>query len=426
MAKELKAIFVTFSNPKMVQNDQGTEFKQDVSRLLKARDIRQIFSSPYHPESQGKVERSHRTLKYKMQYDLISNPNGTNWVNELPTYGLQLNDMPRGELAWWSPLNVYYGREKFLTTSENTTERIRSEARIASGKENERVIRRSFKSLKTPTYEINDRVLIRLRTGNKRISKAKVVMGNVIQRNEKLYMYKVKYHLNNNAKTKWISVRDLTGSTLSLQKKRMQQTRLDVLISNSSQLFASPTIFNPAPDGNCQFAAIAYAIQQLGIYRSADTLRSEVIEYLMRDRYVGIQNSVLWTEAIGEDENEYITRMSQNAEFGDHLTLQVAAEIFNVQILIDSTIQHGSTILTPSGSRAFNRALPTIVLGHQDETRGTHYVVLRNDMRDIHQIVESSRQITTDSTRPSPTTRYLILFPLIHSNRMIINVQTQT
>ena len=130
--------------------------------------------------------------------------------------------------------------------------------------------------------------------------------------------------------------------------------------------------------------------------------------------------------AIGEDECEFITRMSQNAEFGDHLTLQVAAEIFSVQILIDSTIQHGSTILTPSGSTAFNRALPTIVLDHQDETRGTHYVVLRNDMRDIHQIVESSRQITTDSTRPSPTTRYLILFPLIHSNRMIINVQTQT
>ena len=61
-------------------------------------------------------------------------------------------------------------------------------------KENERVIRRSINSLKTPTYEINDRVLIRLRAGNKRISKAKVVMGNVIQRNKKLYMYKVTYH----------------------------------------------------------------------------------------------------------------------------------------------------------------------------------------------------------------------------------------
>ena len=61
-------------------------------------------------------------------------------------------------------------------------------------KENERVIRRSINSLKTPTYEINDRVLIRLRAGNKRISKAKVVMGNVTQRNEKLYMYKVTYH----------------------------------------------------------------------------------------------------------------------------------------------------------------------------------------------------------------------------------------
>ena len=134
VAKELKAIFDTFGNPKIVQNDRGTEFKQDVSRLLKVRDIRQIFSSPYLPESQRKLERSHRTLKYKLQYDLISNPNGTNWVNELPTYELQLNDMLRGEIAWWSPLNVYYGREKLLTTFENTTERIRSEARIASGK----------------------------------------------------------------------------------------------------------------------------------------------------------------------------------------------------------------------------------------------------------------------------------------------------
>ena len=59
VAKELKAIFDTFGNPKIVQNDRGTEFKQDVSRLLKVRDIRQIFSSPYLPESQRKLERSH-------------------------------------------------------------------------------------------------------------------------------------------------------------------------------------------------------------------------------------------------------------------------------------------------------------------------------------------------------------------------------
>ena len=38
--------------------------------------------------------------------------------------------------------------------------------------------------------------------------------------------------------------------------------------------------FNPAGDGNCQFAAIAHALQDVGIYRSNETLRREVVQYL--------------------------------------------------------------------------------------------------------------------------------------------------
>ena len=38
--------------------------------------------------------------------------------------------------------------------------------------------------------------------------------------------------------------------------------------------------FNPAGDGNCQFTAVGHALQDVGICRSNETLRREVLQYL--------------------------------------------------------------------------------------------------------------------------------------------------
>ena len=44
-----------------------------VSDLAKLLDIKEIKSQPYHPQSQGKVERSHSNWKRKLECDIVRN-----------------------------------------------------------------------------------------------------------------------------------------------------------------------------------------------------------------------------------------------------------------------------------------------------------------------------------------------------------------
>ena len=42
-----------------------------VSDLAKRLDVKEINSRPYHPQSQGKTERSHSMWKRKLEYDIL-------------------------------------------------------------------------------------------------------------------------------------------------------------------------------------------------------------------------------------------------------------------------------------------------------------------------------------------------------------------
>ena len=64
VTKALLKFFTVFGLPREVQTDQGRHFKSRVfAQALKALGIRHVTSSPYHPESQGALERFHQTLK---------------------------------------------------------------------------------------------------------------------------------------------------------------------------------------------------------------------------------------------------------------------------------------------------------------------------------------------------------------------------
>ena len=69
-------------------------------------------SSPYHPQSQGKVELSHRALRSKMEYDIIQmGSKGVNWVQRLPNYQRILNEDPKEVLAYKTPFEVYFAHK---------------------------------------------------------------------------------------------------------------------------------------------------------------------------------------------------------------------------------------------------------------------------------------------------------------------------
>ncbi|XP_063834919.1 uncharacterized protein LOC135084105 [Ostrinia nubilalis] len=70
-----------FGIPKQILTDQGTNFTSDLFKTTcQFLKIKQLWSSPYHPQTQGALERSHSTLKEYLKS--FVNTNQDNW----PTY----------------------------------------------------------------------------------------------------------------------------------------------------------------------------------------------------------------------------------------------------------------------------------------------------------------------------------------------------
>lgn len=112
IADELRSIYLEHGPPCVIQCDQGGEFKGAVKELCRQLGIKIICSSPYHPQSQGKVEHSHRALRSKMEYDIIQmGSKGVNWVQRLPNYKHILNEDPKEVLAYKTPFEVYFARK---------------------------------------------------------------------------------------------------------------------------------------------------------------------------------------------------------------------------------------------------------------------------------------------------------------------------
>lgn len=70
--------------PEIVQSDNEPEFLGEVQRLLKQKHVKVIKNRPYHPQSQGKVERQNRIVRSKIKYETQRHVrNGLNWVQNL-------------------------------------------------------------------------------------------------------------------------------------------------------------------------------------------------------------------------------------------------------------------------------------------------------------------------------------------------------
>ena len=111
VARELKKLYTEVGRPRVIQSDNGGEFKQAVNLLCKSLGVKIIRGSPYHPQSQGKVERSHISLRKKINFDLINYSKiGVNWVSKLTEYQKVLNEEPMDVLGHQSPFEVFYGR----------------------------------------------------------------------------------------------------------------------------------------------------------------------------------------------------------------------------------------------------------------------------------------------------------------------------
>ena len=128
------------------------------------------------------------------------------------------------------------------------------------------------------------------------------------------------------------------------RNKRNHRRKYFIPMENDRQLFSSRISnqelavgFDAPKDGNCQFSALCHQLTQIGIFRSPKTLRQEQVEYLRThpDGADGFDELELF---VGLPLDEYIKSMACNGTYGDHLTLQAAANVFQVQINVFSTL----------------------------------------------------------------------------------------
>ena len=72
----------------------------------------------------------------------------------------------------------------------------------------------------------------------------------------------------------------------------------------------------------------------------------------------------------------YLENMARDGAYGDHLTLQVAADLLNVEFIVISSLgPAATTIISPTDSLP----LCSFHIVHFAEGDGEHYVGLQND-----------------------------------------------
>lgn len=108
--------FITaFGIPKSILTDQGTNFTAELfKKTCDFLKIKQIWSSPYHPQTQGALERSHSTLKeYLKSY---VNENQTNWHRFVYTAMLTYNSSVHTTTRF-TPYELVFGHKPYIPDS---------------------------------------------------------------------------------------------------------------------------------------------------------------------------------------------------------------------------------------------------------------------------------------------------------------------
>lgn len=89
---KLAGIFKTFGAPRAVYSDNGSPFKLWVSDYLRRLGVKQLFSSPGHPQSVGLAERSVQLVKRGLVKAVAEEPRfATNWAGLLPAITHDIN-----------------------------------------------------------------------------------------------------------------------------------------------------------------------------------------------------------------------------------------------------------------------------------------------------------------------------------------------
>ena len=98
--------------PRYILSDNGTEFKNHLmDQVLQQLGIDHIFSAPYHPQSNGKLEVFHMHLKPTLKKLYKKNPsNWDKYINQVLASSRVTPNLATAE----TPFFLIYGRDPSL------------------------------------------------------------------------------------------------------------------------------------------------------------------------------------------------------------------------------------------------------------------------------------------------------------------------
>uniref|UniRef100_A0A8C5LM99 ribonuclease H n=1 Tax=Leptobrachium leishanense TaxID=445787 RepID=A0A8C5LM99_9ANUR len=107
VAGALLQIFSRVGFPQEILSDQGTQFTAEVTQQLwRLCGIKPLYSSPYHPQTNGLCERFNGTLKQLLCTFTMSHKG---WERHLPHLLFAYREVPQ-EATGFSPFELLYGR----------------------------------------------------------------------------------------------------------------------------------------------------------------------------------------------------------------------------------------------------------------------------------------------------------------------------
>ena len=108
VAEELMKVFARVGVPQEILTDQGSNFtSQLLAELYRLLHVHPIRTSPYHPQTDGLVERFNQTLKSMLRRTATNE--GKDWDKLLPYLLFAYREVPQASTGF-SPFELLYGR----------------------------------------------------------------------------------------------------------------------------------------------------------------------------------------------------------------------------------------------------------------------------------------------------------------------------
>ena len=171
-------VILKYGTPKSILTDNGTHFTASMmTELFKRIGVTHLYSTPYHPMTNGQVERYNATMDAKIA--ALSNDKRTNWDEQLPFVTFNYNTSihtTTGQI----PFEMIYGRAPVLPFDQqrplvNLIEdpkhvdklkqylaELTSIARNNIVRHQHKYKERYDRHRKNPTYNVNDLVLVKV------------------------------------------------------------------------------------------------------------------------------------------------------------------------------------------------------------------------------------------------------------------------